>query len=418
MAKFIINGGNATNSPPTNPTQSVFDVLALTKPQQTMYAALKQAFGGDLNEGIVRHARILEDLTTKYKPEKGFAAKADGQPVIFKNNQTKNQLAVTKNSVEFIGRRGLTSPSKKFTYAAALEMAEFVALDINAQKEGITLEGTKREKALMRRAIEQVNKSLPKDQQLTINKDQRAPITGTNMVTRGAKHLLRGTTALATGVALFIPKQIGGLFIDSPNEAAARAASNHARQHDGDKFTRETPLKAAPVAAINEDENDPASGKTVIATPITLPQDVSEALKSTEGRNISIQSGLTQEVFNTVIKDIIADGPNADVTRAALNDRLVRAGYRGQITQGLKDITNVLDTSGLTELNATGNRRVLTAAAKNAFSQAAQQPLTGQAAEANLASRTVTGALHIARRTMDRLSQGFQFARNSGALPT
>jgi hypothetical protein len=141
---------------------------AAGSPQQqsgasTFEEALRKAYGPVLNEYVVSETILVDDMAATFRPQENFRDVKDGEPIRFIDNSTNNVFSVSPEEIEFKDGNG------KFEFSDAMQMAKFAALDETMQKEGITLNGTRQERALMERAIEEVNKSLPKDSQLKVN---------------------------------------------------------------------------------------------------------------------------------------------------------------------------------------------------------------------------------------------------------
>lgn len=133
--------------------------------RRRFYEALLKAYQGDLNENVLRNTTLFDNLARHYNIE-DINTKPDGSPIGFQHRNTGHIFLVTKDVISFVDN------DDKFTFADAMEMAKFAALDKTMQQEGVTLEGNKKQRVLLQRAIAEVNRSLPRNQRIKIhNKD-------------------------------------------------------------------------------------------------------------------------------------------------------------------------------------------------------------------------------------------------------
>lgn len=158
---------NKVKQPTANTDAEISDAISKEAMEAGYKDLLKvlKAIGTSVDQDVVKTTVIAQEFSKTLKPESNFATKKSGDPITFKNNETKNSLTVKKGAIEFTP----AEEKNPFTYADAMGMAELAALDTNMHsKEGVTLTGTKQERALLQRAIKEVNNSLPKDKQIKV----------------------------------------------------------------------------------------------------------------------------------------------------------------------------------------------------------------------------------------------------------
>lgn len=314
----------SNTTPNTATSPSVFDALRLNEEQQKMLQALRRAFQDDLNQQVFANTKILEDLAQKYNLQTDLTNHTPGSPFLFTNKKTGRTLAVTKDSIEFVGKPGrLWGTDKKFTYAAALEMAEFAALDLDMQAEGgVELTGNRHERALLERAIIEVNKSLPQDQQIKVK--NKMP-----WYWRPSK---------------------------GPIEQEAK---KHAKKMPTN-FKRESPLAiptatAAAAATATPPTNNGQAAQQQSTTP-THPLETTPSVLS----NAEIDASFQQVVEH------VQNG-NSRITREDFRNIFDAIGFSGNRDRAYRELSRALDSMNATELRP-GHGRVFTESFRTQYS--------------------------------------------------
>lgn len=142
----------------------VLDISSFTDDQKAFFEALQKALSVDLNARTIERTSILPKLAENFSPQTDFASLSENKEIVFENKASGNKFRVSSDIIAF------EDGNSKFTFSDAMEMAKFAALDTKMQIEGITInDATKAQRALIERAIAEVNKSLETSNQIKVN---------------------------------------------------------------------------------------------------------------------------------------------------------------------------------------------------------------------------------------------------------
>ena len=236
--------------------------------ERRMLEALRAAYQGDLNESVIRDSILLENLTKSHEIVTDLSTHQTGQPVIFRNKKTGTSIAVTKDTINFVSNRKLSTLfiSKPMSMTDSLDMAKFAALDYDMRTSGVELTGSKYEKKLLRLAIKEVNKSL--------NKDERVKIKDTRTMRGKAKGYL---WAAATGTVGFImkpityPLQTMRYLPEHTNDQLNRQIGDYNKKFGLYKLQRQIPLSEEKAVSAYKDYETAGEHKERLAKEGTSP---------------------------------------------------------------------------------------------------------------------------------------------------
>lgn len=130
-------------------------------------AGITAAYGADnLNKKILQDRKTIHSIARRYALVGDMADLKNGGKVVFDDRESDDRFEISANSISFSDASDMED---NFTPQDAYDMAILASLNRDMVKKGVTLNGSDKQKMLLRLAVEHVNKTLPEGQKIKIN---------------------------------------------------------------------------------------------------------------------------------------------------------------------------------------------------------------------------------------------------------